>query len=383
MQTDTALAHLGRRSAKAAQAVNPPLVRASTITFDSLAAYRQSYRQPVFEALRYGRSGTETCFELQRAMAALEGAETCLAAPSGLAAIVAVLGAHAGPGRHILVSESVYGPARHYCEQELAAAGTRLEFFPAGADIAALLQPQTSLVYIETPGSLTMEMLDVRAICAAAHARGVPVAADSTWGTPLFFRAHELGIDLSIHAATKFINGHSDLLLGLVTGSREALAPVRRLCDRSGMHVAPDACWLALRGLRTLGVRLRRHQETAGVVARWLQAQPQVVRVLFPALPDDPGHALWREQFSGAAGPFTFELGTCTEAVFERFIEGLQLFSLGTSWGGFESLVMPAVPHALRGLDVQPDAGRLVRIHVGLEDAGELCADLEQALARM
>lgn len=380
---DTALAHLGRASSRAAQSVSPPLVRTSTVVFEVLADYKRAHHATVFEAPRYGRSGTSTTFELQQAMAALEGAASCIATASGLSAITAVLAAHGGAGGHLLVSEGVYGPTRLFCEKDLAAAGTRVEFFAHGADIAGLIRPDTRLVFIETPASLTMEMLDARAVCAAARARGVPVAADATWGTPLFFKPHALGVDIAIHSATKFIGGHSDAMLGLVTGSHEALAAVRAFCDRSGSHAAPDACWLALRGLRTLAVRLRRHQETALRVALWLQRQPQVRRVLFPALPGDPGHALWRDQFSGAAGPLSFELAPCGEAAFERFIDAFELFSLGTSWGGFESLVLPAVPYALRGLPALPDEGRLVRIHLGLEDAGDLEADLAQALSHI
>lgn len=383
LHTHTALVHLGRQSSATAQSVSPPLVRTSTVVFETLADYKRTHHATVFESPRYGRSGTSTTFELQEAMAALEGVSSCIATASGLAAITAVLSAHAGAGRHLLLSDGVYGPTRTYCEKELAAAGTEIEFFPHGADITGRLRPNTRLVFIETPASLTMEMLDVRAICAAAHARGVPVAADATWGTPLFFKPHALGIDISIHSATKFISGHSDVMLGLMTGSHEALAAVRTHCDRVGTHAAPDACWLALRGLRTLAVRLQRHERTALRVATWLQAQPQVKRVLFPALPCDAGHALWRDQFSGAAGPLSFELVPCGEAAFERFIDAFELFSLGTSWGGFESLVLPAVPYPLRGLAVLPDEGRLVRLHLGLEDAGDLEADLAQALAHI
>jgi cystathionine beta-lyase len=385
----TLLAHLGRSSADAgqdaegAQPVNAPLVRASTITFNSLRAYKNAYRKTVFESPRYGRSGTATTFELQQAMATLVGADSCIATGSGLAAIVAVLSAHAGAGKHILINEGVYGPTRAFAENELRAFGTDVEFFPAGADIGPLLRPSTSLLFLETPASLTMEMLDVRALAAAAHARGVPVAADATWGTPVFMDTHGLGIDIAIHSATKFINGHSDLLLGLLTGSYQALASTRAFCDRSGIHAAPDACWLTLRGLRTLAVRMQQHQISALHIARWLQAQPQVVRVLFPALEDDPGHALWRSQFSGAAGPFTIELAPCSEAKFEALVDALQLFALGTSWGGFESLAMPAVAHAQRALPAQPDAGRLLRLHIGLEDADDLCRDLAQALQQL
>jgi cystathionine beta-lyase len=383
MHRDTALVHLGRTSATAAQAVNPPIVRASTIVFDSLAAYKAAQRGRVFDSPRYGRSGTSTTFELQRTMAALEGTESCIATASGLAALTAVLGAHAGPGRHLLLSEGVYGPARAFCDGQLAQCGTAVETFAACEDPTRRLSDTTSLVLVETPSSLTMQMLDLRAVCAAAAARGIPVACDSTWGTPVFFRPHELGISLSVHAATKFIGGHSDLMLGLVTGPESAMAPVRRYCDQHGAHATPDACWMALRGLRTLAVRMARHQDTANTVARWLQARPQVLRVRYPALESDPGHALWRAQFSGAGGPFTIELQPCSEPRFERFIDSLRLFALGTSWGGFESLVMPAIPHAQRGLAVQPDSGRLVRLHVGLEDAQDLCEDLAQALDMM
>ena len=383
MHTDTYLVHSGRETARASQAVNPPLVRASTVVFETLADYKHAHHQTVFDSPRYGRSGTSTTFELQCAMAAFAGAQTCLATSSGLSAIVAVLSAHAGPGRHLLLNQGVYGPTRIFCDKELAPLGTVVEYFPEGADITPYLRDNTSLVYIETPASLTMEMLDVRAVCAAARQRNIPVAADSTWGTPVFFDAHALGVHISIHSATKFINGHSDLMLGLITGSFDDLASTRVYCDRSGAHAAPDLCWLALRGLRTLSVRLQRHQQSAMSTALWLQQQPQVKRVLFPALASDPGHVLWRGQFSGAAGPFSFELISCSERSFAAFIDALQLFSLGTSWGGFESLVLPAVPYHLRTLSVLPDEGRLVRLHVGLEDAGDLRDDLAQALSRL
>lgn len=386
MKFDTVLSHAGRSSALHSNVVNAPLVRASTMVFPDLAAFKQSYQGVVFEAPRYGRSGTATTFELQSAIATLCQAESCIATASGLSAIALVLAAHAGPGRHLLVQGGVYGPTRMLCEKQLRAQGTRIDFFDSEAELAQLLQANpgsVGLVLIEVPGSLTMQMLDVRAVCQLAHQAGAVVASDSTWGTPLFFDAHGLGIDISIHAATKFINGHSDVMLGVITGSRTALATTRALCDQFGSHAAPDACWLALRGLRTLGVRMARHQASALAVASWLQQQAQVVRVLFPALPDDPDHALWRKQFSGAAGPFTFELASCGEAAYERFINSLRLFGIGTSWGGFESLVMPAIPHHLRALAVQPDAGRLVRLHIGLEDATDLCHDLAQAMAHL
>lgn len=383
MKFDTQLVHLGRSTASAAHAVNPPLVRASTTLFSSLDEFKKSYDGIVFESHGYGRSGTNTTFELQKAMAELENAETCIATGSGLAAIAAVLLAHAGPGKHLLVYDGIYGRARALCEKELAALGSTVTFFASADELRDLVDPHTSLVYVEVPASLTMQMLDVEAVCRIAHRAGVPVACDSTWGTPLFFHPHALGVDISIHSATKYINGHSDLLLGTITGSYQALASTRTWCDRYGSHAAPDVCWLALRGLRTLSVRMQRHQQNAIAVALWLRDQPQVKAVFFPVLPDDPGHALWKKQFEGGAGPFTFELQPCSEAAFARFIDGLALFGLGTSWGGVDSLVMPAIPHHLRALAVQPDAGRLVRLHVGLADPDDLCKDLRQAFACM
>ncbi|MFI5828568.1 trans-sulfuration enzyme family protein [Streptomyces sp. NPDC051578] len=383
MDSETLLIHAGRQTAGAANAVSPPLVRTSTTVFDSYDAYKQAQGGLVFDGPRYGRSGTSTTFELQRAVAQVANTETCIATSSGLAAITAVLAAHAGPGRHILIGAGVYGPTRVFCDNVLIPSGTDVEYFTHDADVASLLRASTSLVFVETPASLTMEMWDVPAICVAAHDRGIPVACDATWGTPVFFDAHALGIDISVHAATKFINGHSDLLLGLVTGTLDALAGVRAYCDRSGTHAAPDTCWLTLRGLRTLAVRMDRHQRSALAVAQWLESQPSVQRVLFPALDTDPGYELWQSQFSGAGGPFTVELAPCSEAAFTRFIDNLSLFGLGTSWGGFESLVMPAVPHQLRALAAPANASRLVRFHIGLESPEDLCDDLATALTAL
>jgi len=381
LKQETLLTQIGRASAT--QSVNPPLVRASTTLFRTLADFKHSYETMVFESPQYGRSGTATTFEFQNAMAQLEGAECCIAVSSGLTAIAAVLGAHARPGSHLLVYDAVYGRTRVLCEKELRPLGATVDFFATLDELRARLTPATALVFIEVPSSLTMAMLDVEAVCAIAHAHGVPVACDSTWGSPVFFRPHALGVDISLHSATKYISGHSDLMLGTLTGTYEKLEVVRTWCDRYGSHAAPDVCWLALRGLRTLAVRMPRHHANALAVAHWLQRQPQVRRVLFPALEDDPGHALWQRQFSGASGLFAIELARCSEDACERFYDALTLFGIGTSWGGFESLAMPAIPHHLRGLKVQPDDGRLVRLHIGLADPGDLCDDLAQALAHI
>jgi cystathionine beta-lyase len=279
----------------------------------------------------------------------------------------------------VLIQGDVYEPARVFAERELGD-GVDLRFFETVDELDALATADTDLVFIEVPTSLTMRIIDVGRVVAIARRVGAPVACDSTWGTPRFFDAHALGVDISIHAATKYIAGHSDVMLGLTTGTYEALAPTREWCVRYGSTAAPDVCWLGLRGLRTLSVRLERHQASALKVAGWLEQQPQVVRVLYPALPSDPDHESWKAQFSGAPGLFTIELRPCDEAAYARFIESLELFGLGASWGGFESLVLPALPHARRGLRPQPDWGRLVRFHVGLEDPDDLIGDLASAL---
>lgn len=382
-EVGTALAHLGRRSSITSNSVNPPLVRASTTVFQTLAEFKESYKGIVFEAPRYGRSGTSTNFELQSAMAQLCNAETCIATPSGLSAIAAVIGSHARVGGQILMQEGAYGPSQTLCEKVLEPFQCRVDYFDSPESLAQKLTGETSLIFIEVPSSLTMRMIDIAAVCAIAAERKIPVACDSTWGTPIFFDAHGFGISISIHAATKYINGHSDVMLGLVTGSYEALQSTRAWCDRNGNHVSADSCWLALRGMRTLHLRMARHHESAIQVASWLERHPKIERVLFPALPSDPGHSLWQKQFTGAPGPFTVELKSCTESQFEQFINSLQLFGLGTSWGGYESLVMPAIPHHLRLLPVQPDEGRLVRFHIGLEAPADLCNDISAALVHI
>jgi cysteine-S-conjugate beta-lyase len=367
----TKLAHLGRTSAAREQAVNPPLVRASTTLFDTVDDLRDARRAIAYEVPRYGLYGTSTTFELQTAMAELCSTQSCLAIGSGLAAIAAVLSAHARPGAHILIQDGVYGPTRSFAEDQLSQV-CDVAFFSTVEELEAGLVSRTSLVLIEVPTSMTMRIIDIRAVAAITSRAGVPLACDATWGTPLYLDAHGLGVDISIHAATKYIGGHSDIMLGLVTGRYEALASTREWCLRHGQTAAPDVCWLGLRGLRTLAVRMARHQASALKVGHWLEAQPAVERVLFPALPSDPHHDLWSAQFSGAPGLLSMELRSQDRRRCEHFVESLRLFDLGASWGGFESLVLPSL-----------DDPRLVRLHVGLEDADDLIADLHGGLAHL
>jgi cystathionine beta-lyase len=376
----TKLVHLGRATAKSSNTVNPPLSRASTIIFNNLTEFKESYQQPIFTQLRYGRSGTSTVFELQNAMAELEQVECCIATACGLSAAIAAIAAYAGIGKHILLSEGIYGPVRNFCDSELVKQGTQVSYFSGSEQLINRIQNNTTLIFLEVPASITMEIIDIEEICKQAHKKSIPVACDSTWGTPHFFKPHKLGIDISIHAATKYINGHSDVMLGLITANDVHMQPIRQWCAHYGSHVSPDACWLTLRGLRTLAVRMQQHQKIALFVATWLLKQNEVKQVIFPPFFKGKALSLYQQQFSVCAGPFTIELHTCDEVHFEKFIDSLVLFGLGTSWGGFESLVMPAIAHQDRAKKIMPDDGRLVRLHIGLEEPKDLCRDLSSAL---
>jgi cystathionine beta-lyase len=381
---DTIAAHAGRDPRRFDGAVNTPVIRASTVLFPDVESYEG--RDPDdYKTMRYGIYGTPTAFALEEAVAQLEGGHAAVALPSGLAAIVAALAAFAKAGAHILVSDSVYQPTRNFCDKRLRTLGIETEYYDPliGSGIAALIRPETTAVFCETPGSLSFEMQDIPAIAAAAHAKGIPVIADNTWGTPYFFRSFEHGVDISIHAGTKYIAGHSDVMLGIIVTNEKYWLQVRRAVADYGYCVSPDDCYLALRGLRTIGVRMRQQQRNALKLARWLQARPEVLRVLYPALEDDPGHAIWKRDFDGAASLFGVVLKPVSEAAVRALIDALELFGIGSSWGGFESLVIRANPRKYRTATKFDPGGPLLRFHVGLEDTDDLIADLERGFAEL
>jgi cystathionine beta-lyase len=382
MKKDTLTTHAARDTTLSRGLVNPPVFRGSTVLFDDLARY-ESRDADDYKTMRYGIHGTPTTFALEEALARLEGAHASVALPSGLAAITAALMAYTRAGSHILVTDSAYGPCRQFCDRRLVRYGVAVEYYDPliGAGIERLLRPETALVYCEAPGSLTFEMQDIPAIAAAAHARGIPVLADNTWGTPYFFRAFERGVDVSIHAGTKYIAGHSDVLLGAIATNEANWLPVRRAVADLGYCVSPDDCYLALRGLRTIGVRMRHQMQSALTIARWLERRPEVARVLYPALESDPGHAIWRRDFDGAASLFALILEPVPEQRVAAMIESLRWFGIGSSWGGYESLAIRAQPR--RSATLWDPGGPLVRLHIGLEDPDDLIADLEQGLARL
>lgn len=384
LKDSTIIAHSGRHPEAHFGAVNPPVYHASTITFPSIAAMSEA-RQDRFNNITYGRLGTPTSLALEDAVAELEGGYRAVTAPSGLAAIAAAITAFAKAGDHILMVDTVYGPARKFCDQFLADYGVTATYFDPHltTEIESLIQNNTRLVYLESPGSQTFEMQDVPAISAIAHKRGLTVLFDNTWGTPCFFKSFEKGIDVSIHAATKYIGGHSDLMLGLVVTNEAHYHAVKSNATLLGLCAGPDDCFLALRGLRTIEARLRMHQAHALEVANWLAGHPLVEQVLYPALPGAPGHELWKRDFLGACGLFSIILKPCSEAAVAAMVDGLQFFGLGASWGGFESLVLPMHPEDLRSATSWKSAGPVLRFHIGLEDPQDLLHDLESGFDRL
>ena len=377
----TTLVRTGRPHGPGVTSVNPPLVRASTFVFDTLAAFQTASKTP-FDQPFYGRVGTPTTFAFEEAMAELEGGHRAIATSSGVAAISAVLLAFLNRGDHLLVVDTVYEPVRRFCTRMLTRMGIETTFYdPAlGAGIAGLIRPETKLIYMESPGSGTFDVQDVPAIVAVAQAAGIATAIDNTWATPLFFRPLEHGVDVSIHAATKYIVGHSDAMLGVITTNARVYDAVRRSTQDLGACAGIEECNLGLRGLRTLQVRLKQHEASAMTLAHWLADQPQIARVLHPGLPSCPGHAEWTRDFDGAAGLFAVELASHDPQTMRAFIDALALFKIGFSWGGFESLVLPMHPES-RSLPRWKSLGPVVRLQIGLEDVGDLRADLEQALA--
>lgn len=388
---DTQLGHAtrvvqaGRRPAWTQGIVNTPVWRASTILYDSVAELRAAGGRDTHHRLFYGRRGTPTQWSLADALTALEpGAEGTFLYPSGVAAIAAALLAVLSPGDELLLVDNAYDPTRGLAEGLLKRMGIATRCFDpmVGAGIADLIGPATRAIFLESPGSLTFEVGDVPAICAVARERGIVSLLDNTWATPLLFPAIAAGVDYAILACTKYVVGHSDVMLGSVTAAPGRFAALRDASFQLGQHVAPDDAWLAARGLRTMAVRLRQHGETALAIAQWLAARPEVGEVLHPALPGHPGHETFLRDFKGASGLFSFSLRGGDEASRAAFVDGLAHFGIGYSWGGFESLALPVDPERHRSVTGRRFAGPLVRLQIGLEDAGDLIADLEAGLAR-
>ncbi|HUW73936.1 MAG TPA: cystathionine beta-lyase [Methyloceanibacter sp.] len=377
---DTRLAHAGRDPARFDGFVNTPIYRGSTVLYPTLQCIEDNAQD-----YSYGRLGTPTVDALQTAIAELEGGYATLLTPSGLAAISATLLSFVSSGDHILVSDSVYRPTRRFCDNVLKRLGVTTTYYDPliGGRIAELITDKTKLVFTESPGSQTFEVQDIPAIAEAAHARGAVVVLDNTWATPLYLKPFAHGADVSIQAATKYIVGHADAMLGAITTNKKTTSLVARTHDELGLCPGPEDVYLGLRGLRSLSVRLARHQESGLAVAEWLAARPEVERVIHPALPGDAGHALWQRDFTGASGLFAIVLKPASHDALAAMLDHLELFGMGYSWGGYESLILPFDPRTYRSATTWQVEGPALRLHIGLEDVEDLKADLDAGFARL
>lgn len=387
MRKETLLATLGSAPEPddRISVVNMPVYRGSTILFPDLATFeaadRGDYPRPI-----YGRYGTRTITELESALAKLEGADHAIVFSSGMAAIATALTSFIKSGDHVLMVDNVYGSTRRFCDMELKKFGVEVEYYDPliGAGISNLIKDNTRVVYVESPGSLTIEVQDVPAIAREAHARGAIVIGDNTWGTQLYYDAFAHGVDISVSSATKYVSGHSDLVMGVVTCKKQHYAPLLATYRHTGACAAPDVAYLAHRGLRTMALRLKQHMENALTVAAWLKSRPEVEEVLYPALPGAPGHDLWKRDFTGACGLFSFVLkeGYSHNAL-AAMLDGLQYFGMGYSWGGYESLIIPVNIKNSRSATKWPYKGYTLRVHIGLEHPQDIIEDLEQGLKRL
>jgi cystathionine beta-lyase len=376
----TRLVHAGRDPFEQHGFVNTPIYRGSTVLYPTTEDFL-ARRAP----FPYGTYGTPTIRSLEVAWSDLAGAATTVLTPSGLAAVTIALLAVVKAGDHILVTDSVYRPTRNFCEGMLKRFGVETTYYDPliGAGIADLIRENTSVVFTEAPGSQTFEMQDIPAIAEAAHARGACVVMDNTWATPLLFPPHAMGVDICIEAGTKYLSGGSDLLLGLTSANEAWAKPLRDAFNAFAICAGPEDVFLALRGLRTMALRLREHEKQGLEMARWLAERPEVARVLHPALPADPGHAIWKRDFKGASGLFAVILKEASPSALAAMLDGLELFGMGASWGGFESLVLPFDPSAYRTATSWHAEGPALRFHIGLEDLDDLKRDLDSGFARL
>ncbi len=385
MKEDTIIAATGRDKKYTHGAVNTPVYHASTLTFDTVAEMKQAILDRDRGGLSYGRRGTPTTYALEAAMCDLEGADGCYLYPSGLAAITGAILSFASAGDHILMADGVYEPTRGLSHKILKRMGIEVTFYDPviGAGIAGLIQQNTRIIFVESPCSVTMEIQDIPAIARAAHKRDVLVMMDNTWATPLHFKPFDHGVDLSIHAGTKYIVGHSDAMAGMVTTTKAHMQQLFNMSYQMGYCLSPDDAYLALRGIRTLKIRLKQHEENALKVAHWLEKRPEVDHIRHPAFESCPGHDIWRRDFTGGNGLFSFVLKQGHEAATTALMEGMKHFKMGFSWGGYESLILSYYGISkYRTASGWTAKGPLVRLHVGLEDPDDLIADLEQGFQR-
>ncbi|MFC3051338.1 cystathionine beta-lyase [Kordiimonas pumila] len=381
---ETTLVTTGRRKEWTHGVVNPPIYRASTCLFDTYEDLRSGVKDPSAKKLFYGRKGTPTHWALAEAITELEGGKGTMLYPSGVAAVTGAILALVKAGDHILITDSAYEPTRAFANGFLKNMGVETTYYPPmiGENITSLIRENTTVIVTESPGSLTFEVQDLPTICATAQKHGAYVITDNTWATPLFLNPLEMGADISVHACTKYIGGHSDIMLGSATANERTFLKLQRTAFQLGQTVSPDDASLALRGLRTLSVRLKQHEENALKIAAWLDSHPEIETVLHPAFPSCPGHDLWQRDFSGSTGLFSIVLKRGSYDDTAAMVDHMKLFKMGFSWGGYESLILPSDPTSARTAEKWQSSGPVLRLHIGLEDAEDLIADLSAGLDR-
>lgn len=385
MKRDTRLIHAGRSKKWTGNAVNPPVVRASTIVFDTMQELKEATKQRGNRVPFYGRRGTQTHFAFQEAMCELEGGAGCALYPCGAAAISGALLSFLKQGDHLLMVDNAYEPTRGLCDKLLSGLGIETTYYDpmVGAGIVDLIKPNTRVIFLESPGSLTMEVQDIPAICQVAQAHNIITILDNTWASPILCQPFELGVDISVQAATKYIIGHSDVMLGTASANAKYWPQLREHSYLMGYCASADDVYAASRGLRTLGVRLKQHEQSALKIAHWLANRPEVATIRHPAFSDNPGQPFFKRDFTGSNGLFSFVLKQGTAEQVQAFIEGMQHFKMGFSWGGYESLITATMNvQAMRTATKWSYSGPLIRLHIGLEDPDDLLADLTQAFFR-
>lgn len=391
MKQDSKVVHSGRQPFKHYGMVNTPIYPSSTILFPTIEAYNEAEQgrscyypddNSVAADLSYAITGTPTSYALAEAISSLEGGYKSILVQSGLAALTTTLMALTSSGDHILIPDTAYGPTRRFCNLELKRFGVETTFYDPliGADIAGMIRENTTMILVESPGSLTFEVQDIPAISAVAKTRNVAVVMDNSWATPLFFKPFMHGVDISIQAITKYIGGHSDVIMGAITTNEHYYRKIYKYFRHSGACVSPYDCYLAQRGIRSLSARLKQHEESALKVASWLETRKEVAQVLYPALPSHPGHALWKRDFTGASGLFSFILKPYAEEAIHNMINNMGLFAIGCSWGGYESLILNFNPTSIRTATNWQTTGPCIRVHIGLENVDDLIDDLEKGL---
>jgi cystathionine beta-lyase len=382
---DTRLIRMGSDPKSQKGAVNPPVYRASTVVFPTVRAMKNAEKIK-FDTTYYGVHGTPTTFALERAMAEIEDGYRAISVSSGLAAITTALLTYLQAGDHLLMVDSVYGPTRTFCNTALKRFGIKTTYYDPliGDGIKALIKPETKVIYTESPGSYTFEIQDIPTIVGIAHSNSIKVMIDNTWSAGYFFKPFDYNVDISIQATTKYQAGHADVILGhIIARTEDDWLRLKRFTGTLGQAVAPDACYLALRGIRTLAVRLEEHQRNTLEIAHWLSKRPEVAVILHPAFSSCPGHEIWERDFTGSSGLFSIILKNFSTERVNAMLDNMDYFSLGYSWGGFESLIVPCDPSKIRSVAEWIAPGPLLRIHVGQEDTEDLISDLERGLMRL